>query len=328
MSQPQPTQPPDGAGPADLTAVALVAAYQQQTQALRAQLEDFIRQLWQSFGTYRQPQMRDFIGQAVPMVNGAQQHMSSITSAYLSEHRQLQLPGGSLRTVSPDRVTGAAVRNGVAPTEVYGRPFHLVWQQLAQAQAERDAHYEWTTAKDAESQPALPPEDYVQKAIQSGEDRAVNLAATDVQLAKTHTAQQIISRDPKATGSQRILEGAYSCGLCIVASTRPYHKAKLLPIHPGCDCSQEPLYGELPDDIRPTARVNGELVEIGDLPQVHQAVKDRFGKSSAGAKFIPGAKGLQYRDVLIEHHDGEIGPVLAVRGQKFSGPNEGGARRG
>jgi hypothetical protein len=286
MSSPQP----------DPAALAVIVSYQQQTAQIRQQLEGFIRALWASLGVYRDPQMRDFAKQAAAEVIGAQRHMSAVTSAYLGQQRLLATGSSSVATVNPAKVTGAAVRNGTPMDEVYGRPFHLVWRDLG-------------AAKELDT----PPDDYVTKAIQHGEDRAVNLALTDVQLAKTHTTASIGARDAKAKWSRRILEGESSCGLCIVASTVTYHPGKLLPIHPGCDCGQE--YGY-------TDEVPGSVLNDAVLAQGHAAIEERFGKHSPGARAIPGQDGLMYRDVLIEHHDGEIGPVLAIRNHKFTGPTD------
>jgi hypothetical protein len=280
----------------DLTTAALLAAYQQQTQSLRAQLETFIRQLWRFLGVYREPQMRDFAGQVVPMVAGAQRQMSSLTAAYLATERQLQTGRAGLATVDPNLVTGRAVR-AADPTEVYGRPFHLVWREL----------------HDTPKQPGA-----IEAAIQHGEDRAVNLAQTDLQLSKTATSQRLLQADPAVTGYRRVLEGPRSCGLCIVAATLLYHKAKLLPIHPGCDCSVEPVRGAQQRTGETLVRQGADLIPVGELQDVHDAIRERFGADNAGARVIPGQGGLKYRDVLIEHRNSEIGPVLAVRGQSYT----------
>lgn len=280
----------------DAAAVAVIGAYQRQSMEIRQQLGDFIRAFWAALGVYREPQMRDFTAHVVPMVVGAQRHMSAVTSAYLGQQRLLATGSSRPVSVNPAEVTGSAVRNGAPMSEVYGRPFHLVWRELG-------------AAKELDT----PAEDYVDKAIQHGLDRAVNLALTDLQLAKTHTTNRVVSNDVKATGYRRVLEGPHSCGKCIVASTHHYQKAKLLPIHPGCDCSVAPTYG----DNDP-----GLAANASHLSDVHAAIEAAFGRSSAGARVIPGQGGLKYSDVLIEHHDGEIGPVLAVRGHKFTGPSD------
>jgi hypothetical protein len=274
-------------------AAALVYTYQATTQKLRDQLTGFLTALWRSLGTYRNAQMGQFVSQAVPVVTGAQQQMASLTAAYLAQHQATAL-GSPFRpaAVDPAKVTGAAARNGTDPAEVYGRPFHLVWRQLA----------------DLPNEPGS-----IEKAIQAGEDRAVQTGLTDLQLTKVRTSQDVLTHDPRVTGYRRVLEGAYSCALCVVAASGRYHKAQLAAIHPACDCSVSPIYGahdpwQGPDDAALTA--------------AHAAIADQFGHSSSAARLIPGGDGTQYRDVLITHDHGELGPVLGIRGRPFTGPND------
>lgn len=285
-------QPPDAA------TVAVVAAYQQQTQALRDQIEKYIRSLWKALGLYREPQMRDFAKEVLPVVLGAQRHMATMTASYLAVQRQVAIGSAGVPVaVDIAKVTGSSVRNGASMDDVYGRPFHLVWRQLDEL-------------------PRI--EGSIDKAIKAGEDRAVTTALTDLQLAKTYASQKAVSTGTQVTGYRRVLEGAKSCGLCIVASTQRYHKKQLLPIHPGCDCSVVEIYpGQDPE----------QLIDPRTLADVHDRIAERFGADSSAARTIPGARNakgqlIQYRDVLITHDHGELGPVLAVRGAPFLGPSD------
>lgn len=275
----------------DTQATAAVTAYQAASTSLRDNLSAYITGLWRSFGEYRNAQMADFIGQAVPVVAGAQQHMASLTSAYLAAHL-----GSPPVYVNPAAVTGAALRNGVQPAEVYGRPFHTVWRQLGAAK-----------------QAAPLDETTIDAAIKSGLDNAISSAVTDIQLTKTHTAQNIIATNRNVVGYRRQLEGARSCTLCIVASTRRYHVKELMPIHPACDCTPVPIIG----GENNTAVLDPEL-----LAAVHATVAAQFGADSTAARRIKGAlkdngSSVLYRDVLITHDHSELGPVLGVRGQNF-----------
>lgn len=273
-----------------LLAVAL--AYQTQTTDIRDRVLSFIAMLWRSLGVYRDPQMKTFKTQLLPVVIGAERHMASLTSSYLATVRQLQVGGfDTPASVDLSRVTGTATRNGAAPELVYERPFTKVWREL------RDG----TTPEDA---------------ISRGLSTAQKAAVTDIQRTKILTANDVIRTDRAATWYERILEGTQSCGLCIVASTQRYHKAKLLPIHPGCDCSVTTRYGDPGDEPLNQPR----------LEAVHDAIETTFGASDPGARriadqYIEG-RPLTYRDVLIEHEHGELGPVLAVKGHKFTGPND------
>lgn len=302
----------------------LITAQQAAIAQIRAQITAAINRLWAAQPNYRSPDQ--FIAAVVPLIAAGQQQIAAITAAYLSQlYAKLTGTPVSMVGVAPNAVT--ELRSGVDPAEVYARPFHLVWRQLAAAQTARDAHFGWTApTADAPQRPPLPPSDYVTRAIDAGRQRAVELATTDLQLAKQHAAQQVLAQQDKVTGYRRVLEGPYSCGLCIVAATQIYHRSTLMPIHPGCDCSIEPVIGDH-SGTTAVARVNGQLVPLGDLPDVHDRIAHTFGRDSSAARAIPGARNdrglpVQYRDVLITHDHGELGPVLAVRGQAFTGPNQ------
>lgn len=268
---------------------AVVVAYQRQTEQLRQRLGDLIAQLWRSLDSYRDP--APFVGRVVPLVTGAQMRMASLTAAYLAAVRQISAGGtGTPVAVLDSRVTGAVTRNGTPLTDVYERPFHTVWRELHDLPREAGA---------------------VDRAIQAGLDQALVEARTDVQRTKALTARETFAADRHVAGYRRVLEGARSCGLCVVASTQRYHKADLLPIHPGCDCAVAPIYGE--EDP-------GQVIDEQRLAAAHQAVAERFGRSDASARGRDGVPA--YRDVLIVHQHGELGPVLGVRGQGFTGPSD------
>jgi hypothetical protein len=176
----------------------------------------------------------------------------------------------------------ARLRGGVGPSEVYGRPFNDVWSELARG---RD----------------------LSQAVAAGRLRTEQITTTDLQLAKTHAAQAVLETDDRVVGYRRVLTGSESCGLCVIASTQRYHRGELMPIHPGCDCGVAPIVG----DTDPGQIINAPLLE-----GAHQAIQDRFGVSDRSAR------ALDYRTVLITHEHGEIGPVLARRGDEFTGPSD------
>lgn len=289
--------------------IAALVAYQAQTQALRDSLGAYVSRLWASLRSYRTADLPRFLSQIVPVVNGAQRQMATLTVANLAQQKQIRL-GGRFAPVAidPAKVSGSAARNGVSMTDVYTRPFQEVWRQLHD----------------------LPHQDgAIDQAIAAGLKRAVELTQDDLQVSKQHAAHEVLAGDNKVHGYRRVLEGAHSCGLCIVAATQLYHKEGLLPIHGGCDCSVEPVYGRVDpqEGLRVMANVNGQMVDVGDLADVHDRIAQRFGKSSPAARDIPGTRDgngriLQYRDALVTHEHGELGPVLAVRGDKFTGPGD------
>lgn len=267
---------------------ALIAANARATYALRQRTLALLNALWRGLGTWHKPDVDRFAPQAAGIVAQAQLQMSHLTAAFLQAY------GDRLGDhIAAQSLTDPTALRKVDPLEEYARPFVNVWTALGNGKSLPDA-------------------------VQVGQERLDSLAATDVQLAKTHTAQKALSRDARIVGYRRVLEGPYSCGLCIVASTQRYHQAELMPVHPGCDCDVVPIYG----DHDP-----GRLLNAGTLADVHDAVRQRFGVDSTAAREIPGiynGKGdpTLYRDVIITHHHGEIGPVLGVRGQDFTGPSD------
>lgn len=146
----------------------------------------------------------------------------------------------------------------------------------------------------------------IDQALKMGADRIYNIARTDMQLAKTQTGLFIRSGNSNIVGFARTLSGAENCGLCYVASTQRYHKKDLLPIHPGCDCGEMPIYGN---------QDPGQVIDEANLEATHEAVASRFGVSARDAREI------DYRKITIEQH-GELGPVLTVKGHKFTGPGD------
>ncbi len=264
----------------------LVRANSAATAQLRSTTLDMLRRLWRSLRTWHRSDVDRFEPTATAILDAAQQHMGSLTASYLTRYAELR--GEHLPHVTP-AVDLADLRTGVDRRTELERPFVDVW----------------TALKDDKP---------LDVAVEQGRKRLDDLAATDLQLAKTHTAQTALAGDEKIVGYRRVLEGAYSCGLCILASTQRYHKADLMPVHPGCDCDVEPIYG---------THDPGRLLNAGTITELHTAIDDTFGTSSSAGRLIKydaDGKPINYRDVIVTHEHGEIGPVLGVRGQDFTGP--------
>lgn len=286
---------PAPAAPA-VTAGAVLDSYTTATTAVRTGLLRYLGRLWTGLGSWRDADAARFVSRALPAVQGAQRATASLTAAYLGRAGAVTT-GGPVRlpSLAPGDYVGDAVRQA-DPEVVYRRPFVQVWTDLSNGKPLEDA-------------------------VTSGGNRLATIAATDVQLAKTHAAQDAMADMDGVDGYRRVLTGDKSCGLCIVAATQRYHIKDLLPIHPGCDCAVAPL--------KPGEAL-GQIIEPDMLDDAHAAILDRFGKNNSGARTIgnllvqQGRKvsPLLYRDVLISHEHGEIGPVLAVRGQVFTGPDD------
>lgn len=260
---------------------ALIRAFGTTEARIRTQMTAFVLGLFGDLGSWRDADIARFVNVVVPAMAGAQRQVGSLTDAYVASMLSDML-GSTFRPTGQSVRTGAALRNGVDPAEVYARPFRQLWQALA-------AGSDLATA------------------LALAQRRLWQLATSDLQLAKTHAAQTAMSADDHVVGFRRVLTGTHSCGLCVVASTQRYHRSDLLPIHPGCDCGIAPIVG---------SHDPGQVVNEPLLEGTHQAIQDRFGVSDRSAR-VP-----DYRDVLITHQHGELGPVLARRGDTFTGPSD------
>lgn len=143
-------------------------------------------------------------------------------------------------------------------------------------------------------------------ALDAGAFRAQDLARTEVQLARRGAGLSARKRNSNIVGYIRTLSGSENCALCYLASTQRYHKRDLQPIHPGCDCGEMPIYGTT--DV-------GQVIDETRLSATHEAVAARFNVADAGGRTI------DYSKIAIREH-GELGPVLTVADQNFTGPND------
>jgi hypothetical protein len=281
--------------------VEVILRFAERNAAIRRRVLEYITRVWGSMASFRKADIERFADIAAAAVTGGQVQVANLTDAYLAAVES-EMTGRKVRPVGvPSALVADKVIRGVAARDVYRRTGSTVYAALSKGEP-------------------LP------VATKRGLDRAVSMASTDLQLAKTHATQHVYAQKPHVTGYRRTLTGSKSCGLCIVASTQEYHKGSLLPIHPACDCGTLPiLEGK---DTDPTITPDEFL---GD---VHAQINERFGAFTSGARNIPGVtkddgKPVSYKDVLFSHDDvlvthqhGELGPILGVRGQRFTGPSD------
>lgn len=65
----------------------------------------------------------------------------------------------------------------------------------------------------------------------------------DMQLAQRRAADAHVQADRRVTAWRRQTSGVgKTCGFCIAASTRIYHRGDLLPLHPSCRCTVAEIY--------------------------------------------------------------------------------------
>ncbi|WP_327379454.1 hypothetical protein [Streptomyces sp. NBC_01212] len=236
---------------------------------------------WADLGSWRDGDVRRFERTTLPVLLAGQRRVASLTATYL-EQLYREIDGSGPRVdLDFDKVTGRALRD-VDPEDVYRRPFKEIWNAL-----DRDVAFDI--------------------AFERGTHRLETIAKTDLQLARTHTVQEVGSQMPAFTYTVRELQGEYDCALCMIASTQRYHKRDLAPIHPGCDC----LVKLVTADEDP-----GQVIDEEKLERIHDLVEDALGT------FDRGGRAVDYRKIIIANEHGEIGPVLGFAGQRFTGPDD------
>lgn len=282
--------------------VALVQQYADVTVRLRDAATRAVEMAWSGLASWREQDVQVFLDQVLPVVTGSVEAMATMTDAYLSA-----LLADMVGTVAlGGQARGGYPRLGVTPEQVYRRPFLTTWTALAKG---------------------VP----FDRAAQAGRARASSLVATDLQLAKRDASQARLAKEKRVVGYRRVLVGSKSCGLCALAASQRYRKAKLMPVHPGCNCAVAPIVGDQdPGHIIDTHAVRDlDALEAGDvqtldtLDPLHAAISERFGGwSSGGRTFTHQGRELDYRDLVVEHEHGELGPVLARKGDHFTGPDD------
>jgi hypothetical protein len=243
---------------------------------LRTITASMVAQTWQRLPHYDEANVDEWLTKVLPIILAAQSQSVALTRAYLA--RALDAPAAS---VDVEQLVGAPLRNGAAPEEVYRRPFVTVWSDLKGGALWKDA-------------------------VAHGLDRASSMAATDVQLAQTHTAAAVSRVDQHVTGFERVPDPG-ACSLCLIASTQRYDRGELLPIHNRCGCgvrllSEPGARGHHPELLR-------ELKAAGEINRITAQRQAAAARKASGL------------DVAVHEH-GEMGPVLANAADDFTTEHE------
>ena len=211
-----------------------------------------------------------------PMVQAGQMSVADLTNAHLSSLFGVKHPP------APNLSTFA--RPGVDINTELARPF-------------------WTAVKTAREQGKT-----FEQALAAGEARLTKMVQTDLQMAKVRQAREVL----KAGGIQRYarVTGGSACWLCEIAATQVYFTEDLLPIHPSCNCSVQPI----PDGGEAEIRKGFTPEEI--LRHSDEQVRRMTGlvENEASLK--------DYQDLVAVREHGEIGPVLTWKHQSFTGPGD------
>lgn len=218
-------------------ATALAEAHMILQERLRAALVAGVASAWLGLPGYDEDDVPTFLGRVVPLVLGAQHQAARATDAYIARSLERQP-----RPSNISAVTGAAVRAGAEPAQVYRRPFVNVWTDL-----DRGKPY--------------------QAAISAGLARATELARTDAQLAHRAALQQAQLRDPTILQWRRVPDGG-ACAYCRMIAGAKVNSADAMPLHPGCGCTLEPITSGY-EPVTETAPQDGVSIrEHGELGPV------------------------------------------------------------
>ena len=225
--------------------------------------------LFSTLGSWRDDDVLRYVAQLNPVLGGAKQQASRATVAFYENIAKLTGQPFNRPVIAASDLATKTLRNNITSETLFRRPFVDMRRALSSGTS-------MTTA------------------IETGARRANQLAQTEVQLAKRQVGYRVRQANQNIVGYIRTLTGSENCALCYVASTQRYRKGDLLPIHPGCDCGEMPLYGT--DDP-------GQVINQQRLDATHEAVEARFGR------FDRSARDIDYRNIMVENH-GEMGPVL------------------
>jgi hypothetical protein len=228
-------------------------------------------------GSWRDEDIQRYAGAMIPEMDNAKRTMANYTSSYYG--KVAGLDGKKLKKLSvpATKLVTENLRNGTTADMVWERPFKEMWGSLKKGNNFTDS-------------------------LNLGAARANSIARTEMQLAKREAGLYVRNGNSNIVGYLRTLSGAENCGMCYLASTQRYNRGDLLPIHPGCDCGETPIFGDT--DV-------GQIIDDERLNATHEAVAERFGQ------FDTGGREIDYRKITIHNH-GELGPYLGVKGQKFT----------
>lgn len=277
----------------ELEAVAYATKMHQDVMlATRVRIRAAALSAWDAMPSLRDEAVEQLVAAIVPRVQAGQVQLAEVTNAYLSQQARLLGYEVADTVVDARLVTGA---RGVAAETVYRRPAATVRASLAEGKT-------WEAARAA------------------GAQRLADLVVGDLQLASRTQARETLRRSGVRL-YRRALTGRENCALCMIAATNTYGSGDLMPIHPGCDCTVEPLprgVTHVPLDQETVRQIHAAVYEHTgtmdyggreiDYRQI-QLTTDRRGNISAAGEPV----------VRVRQH-GEYGPTLTWADHEFTGP--------
>jgi hypothetical protein len=252
---------------------------------------------FRQLGSWRDEDIDRYLAVVGPQIAGAKLQSARLQAAYYAEVAKANGEAFSPVATRVQDLTDDILRNGAATREVYRRPFATVYNALASNELLRTA-------------------------VEQGAVRATSVAGTDVQLASRQAGLRQRQGNDNIVGYRRVLSGAKNCALCAIASTQRYFSSDLKPIHPGCSCGEEPIYGNFDP---------GQVIDPEGLDSIHEALQEQLGVTDYQARDAQIGKLVQYDDnvrladfteIIATREHGEYGPTLTWRDQRFTGPKD------
>lgn len=261
--------------------------FSRERRTLIDQLIGMLLDLFGGLGSWRQEDVAAFQEQAIPAVQASQQTLAAMCALYVASQASEQL---GYEVTPPGIPDDAAVdlREDVTPQEVYRRPFVTVYTYLSEGAP-------------------------LDEAVKHGQTRLAEIVEADLQQTYARAMQaamEAVDVEPaeRARFWRRTLVGETNCALCVIASTQRYRVEDLNPIHPGCDCRVDPIFGSDP----------GQVIEPELLEQVHDAVEALTGESDRGGR------ATDYRQLMVQMtpEHGELGPMLVRPRDRFTSADD------
>jgi len=277
----------------------LLEAYNSLSSRLVRGLGVRVAGAFTNLGSWRDADFEAFTKLIEPTLTGGRLQAARLQVGFYQEMAKLQGQTFGVPAISAPDFTVSKLRNGAAAQEVYRRPFVDVYTALSKG-------------KD------------MTQAIAAGGTRIGSIVSTDMQLSRRNAGFLARSKNDNIVGYARTLTGSENCALCAIASTQRYRRDNLMPIHPGCDCGEMPIYGDQdPGQVIDQIRLDSTYDTIAQQLKIDP---DFGGRDAGLGKLIrsptEGDKLADYTEITITSEHGEYGPTLRWRDQAFTGPSE------
>lgn len=208
-------------------------AYRDKTLAVRQATQARVRAQWLALPDVRDANAQRFAVNASTTVGQGRAVTAALTAGFIAT------VGATVGLRIPAQVPTLGPARGIDPVEQWMRPAIEVWSRLGDG-----------------LNPAF--------ALNSGLTRAMTMAATDMQLAKTETSYQVFTGDDKISGYRRVI-GPEACDICQEAEGT-YQSDEQMALHDNCACDAVPIFdGAAWTDLSPVAPPTEDDPQLGPV---------------------------------------------------------------